>query len=127
MKNKVLIAAVFALFAFSAQAQRPTSFLELGGYGMSQNYLGDVNGNSLSAFTQEAKFGAGAQLKYNFSSLLSVGADQKYTVDGYGSCWWRDDGWSKLAIRKTSLYRKRNIVSKTLRSQTIQSRFPNGL
>ena len=45
---------------------------------MSQNYLGDVNGNSLSAFTQEAKFGAGAQLKYNFSSLLSVGADVNF-------------------------------------------------
>lgn len=78
MKNKVLITAVLALFAFSARAQRPTSFLELGGYGMSQNYLGDVNGNSLSAFTQEAKFGAGAQLKYNFSSLLSVGGDVNF-------------------------------------------------
>lgn len=78
MKTKFIMAAVFAFGAFTAQAQRPTSFLELGGYGMSQNYLGDVNGNSLSAFTQEAKFGAGAQLKYNFSSLLSVGADVNF-------------------------------------------------
>lgn len=78
MKTKFIIAALFAFGAFTAQAQRPTSFLELGTYGMTQNYLGDVNGNSLSAFTQEARFGVGTQLKYNFSSLLSVGADVNF-------------------------------------------------
>lgn len=65
--------------AISAQAQkRPTAFLELGGYGMTQNYLGNVNNHGLSALTQEAKFGVGTQLKYNFSSLFSVGADVNY-------------------------------------------------
>lgn len=65
--------------AISAQAQkRPTAFLELGGYGMTQNYLGNVNNHRLSALTQEAKFGVGTQLKYNFSSLFSVGADVNY-------------------------------------------------
>lgn len=68
-----------SLVAISAQAQkRPTAFLELGGYGMTQNYLGNVNNHGLSALTQEAKFGVGTQLKYNFSSLFSVGADVNY-------------------------------------------------
>ncbi|MGB2117410.1 MAG: DUF6089 family protein [Schleiferiaceae bacterium] len=78
MKNKFLIAVLFMSLSTLVLAQRPTSFLELGGYGMSQNYLGDVNSNSLSAFTQEARFGAGAQIKYNFSSLWSVGADVNF-------------------------------------------------
>lgn len=68
-----------SLVAISAQAQkRPTAFLELGGYGMTQNYLGNVNNHGLSALTQEARFGVGTQLKYNFSSLFSVGADVNY-------------------------------------------------
>ena len=78
MKNKFLIVVLFMSLSTLVKAQRPTSFLELGGYGMSQNYLGDVNSNSLSAFTQEARFGAGAQIKYNFSSLWSVGADVNF-------------------------------------------------
>lgn len=68
-----------SLVAISAKAQkRPTAFLELGGYGMTQNYLGNVNNHGLSALTQEARFGVGTQLKYNFSSLFSVGADVNY-------------------------------------------------
>jgi len=80
MKKIKYILALTALvgFGMAANAQRVTAFLELGGYGMTQNYLGDVNGNSLSALTQEARFGLGTQLKYNFSSLLSVGADVNY-------------------------------------------------
>tara|TARA_Y100000385_G_C13108096_1_gene649708 strand:+ start:5314 stop:6009 length:696 start_codon:yes stop_codon:yes gene_type:complete len=78
MKNKYLPIAVFVFCCTIVKAQRPTSFLELGGYAMSQNYIGDVNGNSLSAFTQESRFGAGTQIKYNFSSLWSVGADVNF-------------------------------------------------
>lgn len=76
--KRILLVTACVLGLLTAQGQRRTAFLELGGYGMSQNYLGDVNNNSLSAFTQEAKFGAGAQLKYNFSGLLSVGADVNF-------------------------------------------------
>ncbi|MEY2970895.1 MAG: hypothetical protein RLZZ599_1268 [Bacteroidota bacterium] len=80
MKNIKHIALIAFLMVFGgdAYAQRVTAFLELGGYGMTQNYLGDVNGGSLGALTQEARFGLGTQLKYNFSSLLSVGADVNY-------------------------------------------------
>ena len=80
--TKYLALTVFVLgLSTGLKAQRATAFLELGAYGMTQNYLGDVNGGSLSAFTQEARFGFGTQLKYNFSSILSVGADVNY-----GSC-----------------------------------------
>ena len=77
--TKYLALTVLALgFSKGLTAQRSTAFLELGAYGMTQNYLGDVNGGSLSALTQEARFGMGTQLKYNFSSILSVGADVNY-------------------------------------------------
>jgi len=76
-KNWPLVIAIL-FFSYAAHAQRSTSFLELGFYGMTQNYLGDVNGNSLGALTQEARVGMGTQLKYNFSSILSVGADVNY-------------------------------------------------
>ena len=80
MKNIKYIALVAAIVGttLSATAQRTTAFLELGGYAMTQNYLGDVNGGSLGALTQEARFGLGTQLKYNFNSLLSIGADVNY-------------------------------------------------
>jgi hypothetical protein len=80
MRNLKIWALIGFLLSnvYQIQAQRVTAFLELGGYGMTQNYLGDVNGGSLSALTQEAKFGIGTQLKYNFSSLLSLGADVNY-------------------------------------------------
>ena len=75
MKNIKYIALVAAIVGttFNATAQRATAFLELGGYAMTQNYLGDVNGRSLGALTQEARFGLGTQLKYNFNSLFSLG------------------------------------------------------
>ncbi|MEL0334598.1 MAG: hypothetical protein VW980_02280, partial [Flavobacteriales bacterium] len=77
--TKYLALTVFVLgLSTGLKAQRATAFLELGAYGMTQNYLGDVNGGSLSALTQEARFGLGTQLKYNFSSILSVGADVNY-------------------------------------------------
>ena len=80
MKNIKYIALVAAIVGttFNATAQRATAFLELGGYAMTQNYLGDVNGRSLGALTQEARFGLGTQLKYNFNSLFSLGADINY-------------------------------------------------
>ena len=51
MKNIKYIALAAAIVGttFSAQAQRTTAFLELGGYALTQNYLGDVNGGSLGA------------------------------------------------------------------------------
>ena len=51
MKNIKYIALVAAIVGttLSATAQRTTAFLELGGYAMTQNYLGDVNGGSLGA------------------------------------------------------------------------------
>lgn len=76
MKNAAVLLVLISVSAFAQK--RPTAFLELGGYGMTQNYIGNVNGYGLSALTQEARFGAGAQLKYNFSSLVSVGADVNY-------------------------------------------------
>jgi len=74
----LLFSVTLLLLTTTAWAQRPTSFLELGGYGMTQNYLGNVNNNSLGALAQEARFGVGTQLKYNFSSIFSVGADVNY-------------------------------------------------
>ena len=61
MKNIKHIALVVAIVGTTihATAQRTTAFLELGGYAMTQNYLGDVNGGSLGALTQEARFGLG--------------------------------------------------------------------
>lgn len=72
-----LFIAVFAVFT-AAQAQRSTSFVELGGYLMSQNYLGDVNNRSLSAATQEARLGLGVQLKHNVNSIASYGFDVSF-------------------------------------------------
>ena len=76
LKNTLLLLVVASITAFAQK--RPTAFLELGGYGMTQNYLGNVNNYGLGALTQEARFGTGVQLKYNFSSLVSLGADVNY-------------------------------------------------
>ena len=78
MNFNYLTVALFISLSSPLCAQRSTSFLELGLYGMTQNYLGDVNRNSLSAFTQEARFGGGAQIKYNLSSIWSLGADVNF-------------------------------------------------
>ena len=50
IKYSALVAAMVGM-TLSAQAQRTTAFLELGGYALTQNYLGDVNGGSLGALT----------------------------------------------------------------------------
>ena len=72
------VLATISVLSLSAQ-RRPTAFLELGGFGMTQNYMGDVNNRSLSAFSQEARPGVGLQLKYNFSSLFSVGGEVNFS------------------------------------------------
>ena len=45
---------------------------------MTQNYLGDVNRNSLSAFTQEARFEEVLKPRANLSSIWSLGADVNF-------------------------------------------------
>lgn len=70
--------AIFTLATSALFAQRSTAFIELGGYGMTQNYLGDVNNNSLSALVDEARLGLGAQLKYNTNSIMSYGLDVNF-------------------------------------------------
>lgn len=76
--TRILFATLFVAATTTLTAQRSTAFLELGGYGMTQNYLGDVNNRSLSALTSEARLGLGAQLKYNMNGTFSYGVDVNY-------------------------------------------------
>ncbi|MEY2962824.1 MAG: hypothetical protein RL754_85 [Bacteroidota bacterium] len=72
------LVALLIFTAPKAFGQRSTSFLELGGYGMTQNYLGDVNNYGLSALVDESRLGLGVQLKYNTNSIFSYGADVNF-------------------------------------------------
>lgn len=76
--KKTIWTIAFGAMFFNSNAQKSTSFLELSPYLMTQNYLGDVNGNNLSALSQEARLGLGVQLKQNVNSLFSYGFDVNF-------------------------------------------------
>ncbi len=79
LNNRTIsLAIAFVAMFTTLKAQRSTSFIELGSYLMTQNYLGDVNNRSLSAATQEARLGLGVQLKHNVNSLASYGFDVSF-------------------------------------------------
>lgn len=119
---KKALALLFIAIGFSGFAQKSTAFTEIGGFAGTYNYLGDVNGNNLSAFTREVRGNVGLYLKRNYNSVMSFGveanygsvyshdkfhgnADRSYIVD---TDIFQFNGFTNIHFKRFGKYYKRN-------------------